>query len=464
MKNIFKKIVYALILSLIITTKVNAATLSFDGLDKISKGTSSSQKIMLKLETDEKINNVEFELELSDTSNASYGVKKATHVLGEANLSKSYIQSSSETFLTSGELATLMITNTSSLSEEKDIIVKIVNIKFTYDDGEVKTGTDYSKQITLIPEITTTPRPKNNNASLTGLTFSSGSLTPKFESSITEYKVFGIKDTIKTITITPKCENCSFIIKCESGCVNYNNQQRPDLEIGKNIIKISTISESGNNTLEYFLTVYRGETTDNSAFLKDIVLEDLKLNEKFDKETLDYTITIPNDLNELPLEVIPEDEAATVEIRGNENFIVGDNVVTITVTSADTEEKSIYNITVTKLEEGEVVITTTSPVIEQEEKKDNKTLVIILIILAGLIIIGISGYFIFFRKKKKNKKKPEIITDEGNIKTKEKNTEISVKENELIDELNMTDKKIKPTIDEALTDLMNTKELIFDEK
>ncbi|MDD2409193.1 MAG: cadherin-like beta sandwich domain-containing protein [Bacilli bacterium] len=454
MKNIFKLIICTLIFSFI---NVNAATLTFEGPDKIQQGTSGNQKIMLNTAAGEKISKVEFELDL-DANYTSYGVSKTSYILGELKLGKSILSANSGSTL-SGELGTLTVTN--NTGNNNLAIIKIKNIIFTYEDNSTQVGIDYSKQITLTTATTAITKPKSNNASLSNLTFSVGNITPKFVSNINNYKVFGIKDTIKTITINPTCDNCTTTIKCELGCNNVNNQYRPSLEIGKNIIKISTLSESANNTMDYIITIYRGETIDNSSFLSDIEIDGFKLNEKFKKKNLDYTLEVPNDITELVIKATPEDNKAKVEIRGNDNLIVGDNVLTITVTSSETEDVNIYNITVTKLEVGEIMGTTT-PVIEKED--GNNLLLIIVIVLGGLAIIGTSAYFIFFKKKKNDKNKPEIITDQGNIKKKSKEIEVSTKENELIDDLNMTDKKIKPTIDEALADLMTTKELLLEEK
>ena len=43
----------------------------------------------------------------------------------------------------------------------------------------------------------------SNESKLLNITFSQGKLTPEFKSDVKEYKVFDIRDTIKTITINP---------------------------------------------------------------------------------------------------------------------------------------------------------------------------------------------------------------------------------------------------------------------
>ncbi len=472
MKKLIKLIIFLMAISFYGGINVNAAKLTFDGDNTISK--EGTENIILDRGSDE-ITQVKFQITIDDATKATLGLTENKELaVGTVSLGNSILNGTGEgwVFSKDGVIAILNITNKNNMGSDVKVTLKITNVEFTLKDKEeVLKGPqyDYSKEITLKPittTTTTTEKPKSNNASLTGITFSSGTLTPAFETNTKAYKVFGIKDTIKSVTINPKCDNCSFTISCESGCTNFANQQKPNLEIGKNVIKIATISESGTNNLEYTFTVYRGETTDNSAFLKELSLEELKLNEKFDKNILDYTVSVDYDITDIKLKATPEDSTAKVEIKGNNNLIVGDNVITITITSAETGDKKIYNITVTRLEEGKEVektnLATTATI-----KKDNKTLLIIIISVVALAIIGLSAYFIFFKKKNKDKKNkngknPEIISDEGEIKKGISETEIEIKENELREDLNVLEEKDKPaTVDEALADLMTTKEIIL---
>lgn len=460
LKKTIKLIIYTLFICLIGIINVNAASLSFDGDRIVAGGNTGSNDIVINVGS-EQLKKVEFTVSVTDSSLVALTLTKNSSLAGDVNLSKSTLNIVGEdSYFTSGSVATLRITNNNLVNTATTTKIIISNIVFTDKEGKTTTGTDFTKEITLTPGATT--KPKSNNAKLTGLSLSSGSLTPEFNGATTSYKVFNLKDTIKSVTITTKCDLCNVKIKCETGCTNYNNQNKPELIIGKNILQISTISEDGSNNSEYELIIYRGETTDNSPFLANLEIEDFKLLEKFIKDNLDYTLTVPNDTESLNIIATPEDEYAKVEIKGADNLIIGENVITITITSSETSDKKIYNITVTRLEEGEVM-TTTQPVITPISKKDNQTLLIVIISVVSLAIIGVAGYFIF-RKKKQKKGKPETITDEGKIKPTVNQTEVEVRENDLIDDLNITEEKTKPTVDEALADLMSTKEIIFKEE
>lgn len=452
MKKTFKIFIFTAFISLIGLLNVSAASLILEGNDTVSGGNTGNYKILIDCD-DEEVAEVEFRIGTDNASLISIGFIESKNY--NTKLS-SGLYNISGTFKKNDVIGTITVTNKNIVNLATLINLEVSDIKFNTTGESEK----HTKKITLTPG--TTSKPKSPNAKLTGLSVTGGGiLTPGFNTSVTSYKIMNLRDTIKSVTISPKCDSCNYVIRCETGCTNHNNQVKPELMIGKNILKILTTSEDGKNTAEYDLIIYRGETTDNSSFLENLTIENFKLTEKFDKEKLDYTLKVPNDTTKLNIIAKPEDSEALVEIKGADELIVGENVITITITSSETKDKKIYNITVTRLDEDEVM-TTTQPVVDIENNKKSKTLLVVIITLIGLSIIGAAVYFIFI-KKKKDKGDAELITDEGNIESNNNNTEIDIKENSLIDELNITDEKTKPTVDEALADLMTTKEIILNE-
>ena len=84
--------------------------------------------------------------------------------------------------------------------------------------------------------------------------------------------------------------------------------------------------------------------------LKDLVVEDYKLVPDFNPETTKYSLTLKNDDEKLIIKATPENEKATVNITGNENFKIGNNIVRVTVTAQDGTTR-MYTITVSKTNE-----------------------------------------------------------------------------------------------------------------
>ena len=84
--------------------------------------------------------------------------------------------------------------------------------------------------------------------------------------------------------------------------------------------------------------------------LKDLVVEDYKLVPDFNPETTKYSLTLKNDDEKLTIKATPENEKATVNITGNENLKIGNNIVRVTVTAQDGTTR-MYTITVSKTNE-----------------------------------------------------------------------------------------------------------------
>lgn len=102
------------------------------------------------------------------------------------------------------------------------------------------------------------------------------------------------------------------------------------------------------------------EEESTNKLLKELKIEGYELSPKFDPQTTKYSLTL-KELGEteevedsLEITATPEDEKAKVEITGNENFKVGNNIVKITVTAEDGTAR-IYTITVSKTNEEGVV-------------------------------------------------------------------------------------------------------------
>lgn len=315
---------------------------------------------------------------------------------------------------------------------------------------------------------------KSKNAELSNLTTSIGALSPAFSVGTRSYTVDGIKDTINSITFSATCENCTTKFTCLENCsIAENKNNRIMLENGANSIELVTTSEDGSNSITYNFVVYRGEIEEPSAYLKDLKIDGVELDTKFDMLLNDYTAKVDLDVDKLDIKYELEDPKATVKITGNDKLKEGENIVTVTVTSSDGASKQVYTITVTKEEicdpETEDCSNEEKETVEVVKKKSNKWLIIVIIVVVGLAIIGVSGYFIF-KKKKKDKNDNDDKSKKNNKNSKLKKAFIEEDEEETNDtkeikELDEEQKeevikpRIKPSVDEALEDLMKTKEI-----
>lgn len=85
------------------------------------------------------------------------------------------------------------------------------------------------------------------------------------------------------------------------------------------------------------------KSTDNT--LKSLTSS--TVNIAFDANTLNYSVNVANNINEIDIQALANDAKATVAVTGNNNLIAGSNTVLVTVTAESGAVKT-YTITVNK--------------------------------------------------------------------------------------------------------------------
>ena len=507
---------------------VRAYTLELGEIDK--KANEASIPINIKLDEGEKasaITNVKCDTNYEGVecsiSGLSYDAKANAFLLDET--------------VTNGQrIATMIITNT----EESQ--ASGVTATLNYADKTVTT----SKAMTLgamVKEV-----PKSSNAKLSKVTVSKGAISPSFAPETLDYTVYDVPDTVNSIIFNYDCQDKNCSVEMDGG-VSIEGQQKVTLNIGENIIKLKSTAEDGTSTVTYSFKVFRGETTFNSAKLKSLVIGDYEISPKFDKDTYEYTATVPYSLITLTTSIAyeSEDENATVEVKGHDNLVVGENTIEISVKNKLDTETKVYKIVVTRLNDQDIIVKfykdgiikfidaeekekelteeefekqypdewakiknktyefdedgnikvkekDTTQTENKEDKKDSKTWLVVLLVVLGIAIIGVSGFFIF--KKPSDKKGKKDKDNKEEVKpTEEKEEPVEIKDVD-DDLLNLAEdqddirenpeaelsydveKEIESVehiatkrnlddtidIDEALSDLMSTRQYNFDDE
>lgn len=456
-----KGIIIGCLVSVFGIINVNAASLEITGVSTLKTDENGKYEIKLKDVGSDEFTQVEFEVAY-DSNLIKFEGNESSDYSTTPNYSgnKAFIVSANN--YKDGVIGAFNITNLSGENATTSFVIK--NIKFKKGDVEVGTAADYSKTLTLRQGVTTTTtRPKNTSASVTSLSFKNATMKPAFNQSIHEYKLY-TKDTIRQVTLFYTTLETGVTLKseCTVGCTVSSQSDTIIQTIqGKNEVIFKFTSEDEKNTEEYKFIIYRGETTDGSNKLAGLNIKDYNVNEQFDENTLDYTASVPYEVENLEINATAADENAKVEIKGNNNLKVGENVITITVTPTDEEnEIKIYNITVIR-EEYVSEEPTSEFVPGAIDKKDNSNIIlIILIVLVSLTIIGIAAYLIFFNKKKNKKDKLDKNVDQVDDKTEDLEELPKVKETSIID--SAFEEKEPTSVEDALDDLMKTKD-IFDD-
>ena len=179
----------------------------------------------------------------------------------------------------------------------------------------------------------------SNNAYLKGITISEGTLSPAFKEDVYDYTVNVDKNT-KTITVTG--------IKDDAAQKITGEVTNKKLTYGKNKVSLIVTSQTGG-TKTYNIVINKKDDRSSSTQLKSLTLSEGDI--EFDKNVYEYETKVLYDVKNIVVTALPEDEKSKVEITGNENLKVGENIITILVKS-EKGSKSEYKIKVTKLEEG----------------------------------------------------------------------------------------------------------------
>ena len=136
----------------------------------------------------------------------------------------------------------------------------------------------------------------------------------------------------------------------------------------------------------------------SNSYLKSLFIEKSNLVPDFIKTTLEYSITVSYDIEELDIKFETEDAKASANINGNKDLKVGENVATILVTAEDGSKKT-YTVNIireNKLEVTEEPQKGNEDVPKTKENENNPFIQLII----GIGIVSVIGATSFVLRKK----------------------------------------------------------------
>lgn len=224
---------------------------------------------------------------------------------------------------------------------------------------------------------------KSNNNNLKSLTVGAYELTPEFSADVTEYSLT-VDENVDVLQVTAEPED-------ETAEVEVSGND--NLLLGENTIKIKVTAEDETVKI-YTINVTKGEAP--KIQLKELSIEGYTLSPDFKGDVYSYTLTI-NDVNvkELTINAKTDNEDAKIEILGNKDLKLGENIVTILVKSEDEEEVTTYQIVVNIEEEVQEVVAQIIPGID-----DNDLFLYGGIGLGALLLIVIIALIVSKRRNK----------------------------------------------------------------
>ena len=193
-----------------------------------------------------------------------------------------------------------------------------------------------------------------------------------------------------------------------------------DLKEGKNTVSIVVTAKDGKTKKTYTVEVNRlaageeaTETTEGpegqeetTSLLSNLTIQNVNLTPAFSPDIYEYTVEVGADVLSLPIEALPVDEGTKVEVLGNENFVDGENIVTILLTSEDGKQTTTYQIKVMK--NMQPVVSTTN---NEDAQKNFMYMIIFDVCTALVAIAGITFAIIEYRHGQKQKEEPRIFEE-----------------------------------------------------
>ena len=178
----------------------------------------------------------------------------------------------------------------------------------------------------------------SNKVVLKSVKLSKGKITPEFDPKVTEYKVVVDQNTDK-ISLTGEAG---------SGLNVTGNLKDKEINPGSNKFTLS-VTGSNNIKKDYIFNVIRQK---DDAYLSSLSLSSGAFN--FDRKTFMYETTVIYDTTNVDVRAVPETENAKVEVTGGKDLKVGDNMITVKVTS-ESESTNTYKIKLVRLKEDQTI-------------------------------------------------------------------------------------------------------------
>lgn len=180
-------------------------------------------------------------------------------------------------------------------------------------------------------------RQASNDSSLSSLSLVGGTLNETFNKEVLNYTA-NVLNNVTSVTINATASDVKAKSVSGLGVKNLNT--------GDNRFEIVVTAE--DNTTKTYVVVINRALSDN-ANLKRLELSDgYTFNESFNKNTENYTVTVPNKVAKLTLTAESEDANASISGAGKVNLTTGDNLINIIVTAEDKKTTKTYQVTITR--------------------------------------------------------------------------------------------------------------------
>lgn len=248
---------------------------------------------------------------------------------------------------------------------------------------------------------------KSSINNLYSLNASIGTFDTAFDKDVTVYTLTVPYDT-KEVILSGSLED---ILSTVDGLFKY------ELTEDKTTAIITVTAEDGS-TKVYTVYIVKEKPSvvptpvvyyySSNNYLKTLEAKGYEI--KFDRDILEYELSVNNDVKSLDITAIAEDSRSRVEITGNENFKTGKNTVIISV-KAENGDVREYKLIVNRKN------TTTTTLTEEEESGSTAEKVVIIILIV-LVVLGL--LYLIFKKDDDDTPVVQSESKKNNIKSNSK--------------------------------------------
>ena len=293
---------------------------------------------------------VNTDISITVKAKSSGGSGSSSGSSGSSSGSKSNSSQSAPTFTEKDETvyATDSVNVRSSYSTSSSVIgsldvgdsVKRTGLATKAVNGVTWSRVSYNGRTAYVSSsyLTTEKPEESNNKDLKSLSVGDSlELTPAFSADVTEY----------TLTVGEDVTSLDIEAVADDENAKVEITGNDNLLMGENTVEIKVTAEDGT-VRTYTINVTKGDTAaiaENTISLETLSIDGYTLSPEFSKNIYEYTLDVSDtSVTSLNVNAISDTEDAAIEIIGNNNLTVGENVITILVKSADGSEVTTYQV------------------------------------------------------------------------------------------------------------------------
>ncbi len=184
-------------------------------------------------------------------------------------------------------------------------------------------------------------KPKDTNCNLNTFSCEEGAFTPAFnKNSANNSYALTVPNAVTALHLT---------VSPASNLSTYKITGNENFEVGENTVTVTVTAESGA-TRTYTLIVTRKQPPSVNALLAGLNTASGTLSPAFSSEVTEYTMTVAPGVTAIEFETTTADPNAKVLVEGAEKLNVGKNTVTVTVTAEDGISRTVYTVTVHRID------------------------------------------------------------------------------------------------------------------